>query len=157
AAATSARAKAEPVLNCWAAQLLGDPTKTRCIVEQLDNSSDAMIQTYEVKLSELGLTPIDVVFSVDAQPRFGLLTELERRVLMCVRRKIAALTDNTRLKLATNRPSDWTARDLLLQDVVDQACAARRVLSRSRALDANDLDLPDRNVPIGVDLTELDK
>jgi hypothetical protein len=154
AASTSARAKAEPVLNGWAAQLLGDPRNTRCIVEQL-NATDAVVETYEVKLSELGLTPIDVVFSVDAQPRAGSLTEVEQRVLMCVRRNVAALTDNTRLQLATSRPGNWTTKDLLLQDVVDQARAARRILSRSRALDANDLDLPERNVAIGVDLKEL--
>ena len=141
-------------MNGWAAQLLGDPINTLCIVEQL-NATDAVVQTYEVKLSELGLTPIDVVFSVDAQPRTGSLTELEQRVLMCVRRNVAELTDNTRLQLATSRPGNWTTKDLLLQDVVDQARAARRILSRSRALDANDLDLPERNVAIGVDLKEL--
>ena len=132
----------EPVLNAWASRLLGDPRKARCIVEQLDDATGKVKQTHEVKLSELGLTPLDVVFSVDAQPRTGSLTDLEQTVLMFVRRKVAQLTDTTRLQLAVNRPSDWSAKDLLLQDVVDQARSVRRVLSRSRSLDANDLDLP---------------
>ena len=154
-ASTSGRAQVEPVLNAWASRLLGDPRKARCIVEQLDDATGKVKQTHEVKLSELGLTPLDVVFSVDAQPRTGSLTDLEQTVLMFVRRKVAQLTDTTRLQLAVNRPSDWSAKDLLLQDVVDQARSVRRVLSRSRSLDANDLDLPERDVAIGVDLTEL--
>src|SRR4029453_15421149 len=39
ATSTSVRATAEPVLNAWAAKLLGDPRKVRCVIERLDEFS----------------------------------------------------------------------------------------------------------------------
>ena len=36
---------AEPMLNAWAAKLLGDPRKTRCTVERLDPATGAVVDT----------------------------------------------------------------------------------------------------------------
>ena len=45
-ASTSARATAEPMLNAWAARLLGDPRKVRCTVERLDDATGAVAETH---------------------------------------------------------------------------------------------------------------
>ena len=37
---------AEPMLNAWAAKLLGDPRKVRCTVEQLDEATGAVAETH---------------------------------------------------------------------------------------------------------------
>src|SRR5262249_25967932 len=49
----SARAQAEPMLNAWAAKLLGDPRKTRCTVERLDPATGAVVETRVLHLADL--------------------------------------------------------------------------------------------------------
>ena len=52
ATSTSVRATAEPMLNAWAAKLLGNPNKIRCTVEMLDGAG-AVVETRKLPLSDL--------------------------------------------------------------------------------------------------------
>src|SRR6185503_2694524 len=54
---SSPRATAEPMLNAWAAKLLGNPTTVRCTVESLD-SAGAVIGKRTLLLSALNLAPL---------------------------------------------------------------------------------------------------
>src|SRR5262249_36468069 len=51
----SFRADAEPHLNAWAAKLLGDPAKVRCVVEQLDPATGEVLETKDIRLNRLRL------------------------------------------------------------------------------------------------------
>ena len=64
AASTSARATAEPMLNAFAAKLLGNPKKVRCTVEMLDGSG-SVLETHKLLFSDLKLAPLDVVYGVE--------------------------------------------------------------------------------------------
>lgn len=152
--AKSPRAEAEPVLNAWAAGLLGAPKKIKCVVEQLD-AAGAVTQTHDVLLSELGLSALDVVFNVEAQSRGDTLSELEQRVLHHVRAREAAFPGTAHLRIRAGRGTGRNANKTVLQDVIEQARAVRRVLSRARPLDAHDLDLPESDTVVGVDLADL--
>lgn len=150
---TSPRATAEPLLNAWAAGLLGDPGSVRCVIERLADEGDEVVETRELWLSELQLSPLDLIFSVDVHARSGTLTELEQHVMYHARR--TSFDASARLRIRDGRPSDWSANELTLHDLLQQARAVRRVLARARALDASDLDLPERDTSDGVDLAEL--
>jgi 5-formyltetrahydrofolate cyclo-ligase len=71
--AVSFRAKAEPNLNAWAAQLLGDPTRVRC--PRRAYRSRHSVRRWKRKnwrLSDLSLSPLDFNYAAqgsrDAQP-----------------------------------------------------------------------------------------
>jgi hypothetical protein len=153
-AAPSPRAEAEPVLNAWAAGLLGAPTRIMCLVEQLDDAG-AVTKTHDVRLSDLGLSPLDVVFNVEAQARGDMLSELEQRLLHHLRLREAAIPANAHLRIRAGRGTGPNANTAVLQDVIEQARAVRRVLSRARPLDAHDLDVPESETVVGVDLDDL--
>ena len=44
------RAAAEPHLSAWAAKLLGNPARVRCVVERLDPETGAVLQTKELRV-----------------------------------------------------------------------------------------------------------
>ena len=66
AASTSARASAEPMLNAWVAKLFGDPRKVRCTIERIDDTTGAVAQARVLRLSDLKLAPLDVVYGVES-------------------------------------------------------------------------------------------
>ena len=84
AASTSPRATAEPMLNAWAATLLGDPRKVRCTVERVD-ADGAVVEANTFQFSDLALAPLDVVYGVDATtgvapPSGAAPSDIEQRV-----------------------------------------------------------------------------
>jgi hypothetical protein len=136
------RARTEPALNAWAARVIGDPRTIRCSIERFDESGVTM-ETIEVPLSELGLAPLDVVYSVDASPRPGQASALEERVLYHVRQRPDG-GNTARLRIRGARSATTTPGELFLADAIEQARALRRLFGGARPLDAIDLDLPER-------------
>jgi hypothetical protein len=157
--ATSPRAAAEPALEAWAGRLLGDPTKTRCTVAEMD-ASGAVSQTHQFPLSQLGLSALDVVYGVRSaatgQTASGAAptpSDVEQRVLYEAQRQIGAAA---RLRIQHDRPRDLAAGELTLLDAVEQARAVQGLLSGARAADPEDLNPPQRTVGAGSDLDELE-
>lgn len=155
AAAASPRAAAEPMLNAWTARLLGNPRTVVCRVEQLDAAGTTVLQTHEVKLSDLKLAPLDLVYGVDANARRDQPGEIELRLLHHLRSTAAAMSADTRLRVAHGRAGGASAKLLALDDVLTQAASALRLLTVARGLDATDLELPERGAEPGLDLLEL--
>ena len=155
AVSTSVRATAEPMLNAWAAKLLGDPRKVRCVVERLDDASGGVLESRALRLSELKLAPLDVVYGVELQPNAGQVSEIEQRVLYQVRRGTSGFPAQARLRIQHARPADLGAQELTLLDVLEQARRLRRLLTTARAADPEDLTPPERGESGTVDLTEL--
>lgn len=153
-ASTSARAAAEPMLNGWAAQLIGDPRKIRCTVEQIDENG-AVVATRTFPLSELALAPLDVVYSVDVQSRPDQLSALEQRVLYQARRADPPLPDDAVLTVQHARPADLKVDELTLLDAIEQARAALRLLSSARSAEPDDLAPPERGDAGSMDLTQF--
>jgi hypothetical protein len=154
ATSTSVRAMAEPMLNSWAAQLLGNPQKVRCTVEMLDGSG-AVLETHELLLSDLQLAPLDVVFGVEPLAGVGQVSELEQRVLYQARLDSNGFPSQARLRAQHARPADLGAQELTLLDVLEQARRVRRLLATARAADSEDLNPPERGEAGDVDLAEL--
>lgn len=155
AASTSARATVEPMLNAWAAKLLGDPRKVRCTVELLDETSGSVLESRRLLLSGLKLAPLDVVYGVELQASPGQLSEVEQRVLYEARRGTDGFPLQARLRIQHARPTDLGAQELTLLDVLEQARRLRRLLTTARAADPEDLTPPERGVSGEMKLTEL--
>lgn len=155
-AAASARAAAEPVLNAWVAKLLGNPTKMRCTIEQFDPVTGGVVQSHTLPLSQLGLTPLDVVYGVEASASESIdesPSEIEQRVLYHFAHATGA--ELQQLRLTHTRPSNLPAGESTLLDALEHARAARRLLASARAVQAEDLNPPERTVAGNINLTEL--
>ena len=73
------RANAEPHLNGWAGRLLGPSALVRTVVEALDPTTGAVLETREMRLNELPLNPLDMIYMSDTD---GIAaSELEQRIL----------------------------------------------------------------------------
>lgn len=136
----SPRAAAEPVLNAWAARLLGDARQVRCSVTQ--GREGAASPTTTFPLSELELAPLDAVYAVEeAGTAAGTAApcELEQRVLDHARHRQGGAGADARLRLEPGRPADLVDGELTLHDLLEQARAARGLLSVARAAGPTDL------------------
>lgn len=157
------RSAVEPMLNFWASRLLGDASRVRCTVEQWDESSGTVVASQSFMLSDLALSPLDVVYSVESgsasDPDPGALTEIEQGVLYHARRRLGGAWATAPLRLQHARPADLAqvvAGELTLADVLEQARALRRLLGSARAAEPEDLQAPDQPLAAQVDLAELE-
>ncbi|MER5627892.1 hypothetical protein ABT061_43405 [Streptosporangium sp. NPDC002544] len=103
------RAAAEPRLNAWAAQLLGDPARVRWRADGR-----------ELTLAEVGLCPLDVV-----APGTGVVARL---------RRYAAGAEVT-----FDRADHWPAEVLSVPELLEIAASVRSVIGAGRAATAQDL------------------
>jgi hypothetical protein len=153
--ASTVRAKAEPFLNAWAAQLLGPAAATAtCRVSYLDpDTGDALKdaqgkeQQREVSLGELGLSPIDVVYLPEGEGA-AQRSELEQRVLfLALSKRPTNVPVDAGIRLSFGRAPGWPASRLSFAEVLETARAVQRLLIGGRALSARDLSLPDTELP----------
>ncbi len=153
------RSSCERLLNFWAGRLLGDASKIRCTVERLDDTSGVVAQTLKFPMSELTITPLDVVYDVDAAsdaaPASGALSDLEQQVLYYSRRKSGGFGAHATIRLQHSRPADLAAGETTLFDLLEQARAVRRLLNVTRGADPEDFNPPERQSKGVVDLDDL--
>jgi hypothetical protein len=157
--ASSERAKArrireivEPRLNAWIAQLLGDPARYRCRAEYLD-ADDKVSGSREVKLNELELSPIDVLYMANGESRRSGLEDLLFYYLARTRPPEAPPTATVRLNLT--RSPDWPEETISFSELMEIARAICRLVKKGRGLDARDLSLPEDGALPGIDPEEL--
>jgi hypothetical protein len=60
------RSRAEPVLDGWLGNVIGDPARVRCRVTYTDIADASVTHTRDVSLADLALRPIDVLVTVAA-------------------------------------------------------------------------------------------
>jgi hypothetical protein len=154
------RALAEPMLNFWAFRLLGDGTKIRCTIERLDQPGGVVVETRTLALNQLAITPLDVVYGVEAanttaQPGMSL-SEIEHQVLYHAMRKAGGFDPLATLRLQHARPTNLAADEVTLFDVLEQARGVRRLLNVARGADPEDANPPERTGQGLIDLAELD-
>jgi hypothetical protein len=95
------RSLAEPFLNAWAAKLLGNPDRVRCVVERVNTTTGAVVDKQDIRLKTLKLAPLDVIHAQESTED-SRLSELEQRILFLARRYLA-LTATQSLRLNPSR------------------------------------------------------
>ena len=96
------RAAAEPRLNAWAAQLLSDPAAVRCRVERLDAGTGEVIEVREVRMADLGLTPLDFVYAAEGSAEVKR-SEIEQRLILEAMRQAPGFGPDELLRVNLDR------------------------------------------------------
>ncbi|HKG93217.1 MAG TPA: hypothetical protein VKA84_15030 [Gemmatimonadaceae bacterium] len=148
------RLAAEPYLSVWAAKLLGDPTAVRCPVEWIHPTTGAVMETRELRLSELRLGPLDLVYAGEGS-RDAAPSEIEQRLLYAAARKAPAIPPGAILRINPTRQPTFAPTDVSYAEFVEVLRTARRLITGVRGIDAGDLDAPAQNQAASVDIAEL--
>jgi len=163
----SERAKAEPRINAWLSEMLGDPANTVCQVTYLKWEPDinpTQPSTVEVSLADLGLSPIDIVYlieNIDSPQR----SEIERRILDYVMKpqdtaegEVGIRPDNVlpNSYVKINYQYESSEKTRSFADIFEIAKTIRRVLDSSRPLKDTDLlSLDQSEREQNLDVTDL--
>jgi hypothetical protein len=164
--APTARAIAEPVLDAWLGQLVGDPAGIRAAVSYLDLAGAVIPiagggESATVRLDELGLRPMDLLALAEVVAQAGQASMLDRRIVA------TALNDPNRAPsapAATFRVEYAVTAGRSFPQALEVLYAAHAVLKASRPLELADLLPPaeidegtteEASQPIGA-LTALD-
>lgn len=148
------RAEAEPHLNAWAAKLLGDPANVRCLVEQLESETAKVLDTKELRLDQLLMSPLDFVYALEGGQ--GGRAEIAQRIIYAVTRSPDGFPPGSRLRVNPDRKPDWKATELSYGEFAELLRTTRKLLTGVRGIDAGDLNLPERSTAFGVDVDELE-
>jgi len=148
------RANAEPSLNAWAAKLLGNPTQVRCLIERIDPSTAAVLETKELQLNGLRLSPLDFIYAAEGS-RDAQASEIELRILYEMKRKDQGFAADATLRINPGRAAGWSINDLSYGEFTELLRTARRLITGARGIDASELAPPEKNQPAAVDVLEL--
>lgn len=147
------RSNAEPHLNAWVARLLGNPVNVRCVVERLEPGTGKVAESKELRLIQLRLAPLDLIYAVEG----GQQAELEQRILYSVTRMHGGFAPGSLLRVDPNRKPGWKATELSYGEFGELVRTARKLITGVRGIDAGDVNLPERSVSFSVDVVELEK
>ena len=150
------RANAEPHLNAWAARLLRNPANVRCVVDRMEPGTGKVLESKELRLNQLRLAPLDFIYAVEGAEG-GQQAEIEQRILYTIQRKADGFPPGSLLRINPARKPRWPATDLSYGEFNELVKTARKLITGARAIEAGDLDLPERTTGIGVDIVELEK
>jgi hypothetical protein len=150
------RANAEPHLNAWAAKLLGNPANVRCAVERLDPATGKVLETKEIRLNKLRLTPLDFIYALEGGER-EQQAEIEQRILYAIMREPGGFAPGSLLRVNPGRKPGWKASELGYGEFNELLRTARKLIAGTRGIDADDLNPPERSANPGVDVVELEK
>jgi hypothetical protein len=150
------RANAEPHLNAWAAKLLHNPTRVRCLVDRLEPGTGKVLESKELRLNQLRLAPLDFIYAVEGGEG-GQQSEIEQRILYGIMRKADGFAPGSLLRVNPGRKAGWPATELGYGEFNELVRTARKLITGARAIDADDLDLPERTTEFSIDIAELEK
>lgn len=152
---TSPRAAAEPVLDAWAARLIGSQERVRCKVERV-TAEGTLIASIDVRLSDLALAPLDTVLMVPMRAT-DPAPDLEARIIGYAATRHGPLAAGENLRLIRTPLPDSTLEELGLDEFIELACRIRSLLGHARALDARDLSsLQQTMLEPRIDTTEFE-
>jgi hypothetical protein len=154
APAIAHRMSAEPYLTVWAAKLLGDPTAVRASVERVDPDTGAVLETREVRLNELKLASLDLIYANEGS-RDAAPSEIEQRMIYLAARKAPAIPTGAILRVNPARQSTFAATDVSYAEFTEVLRTARKLITAVRGIDASDLNSGGQNQPAAIDLVEL--
>ncbi|HEU0294577.1 MAG TPA: hypothetical protein VFR47_17690 [Anaerolineales bacterium] len=152
--ARQVRAFAEPHLNVWVGSMLGNPGQVRCRVEYLDPESRAILLFREIRLSELNLSPLDVLAITILDEKEG--SELERRLAYLASNPLPpGIPETAAIRLVFQRDPDWAIEVVDFIALSEVVQALREMVSRARSLAPADLALPGESPGEAFDVIEL--
>lgn len=132
----SLRSLADPPLNAWVGNILGDPAHVVCGVQYVATKANQPAGSATLTLQDLGLAPLDLLALVSGrgQPQ---ATELDQRFVDLARRRATAPPESTpRLDY---HPSGLRADQIALGDFLEFAHALRDLVFGAKALQGRDL------------------
>lgn len=145
-----ARAEAEPQLNAWTGQMLGDPSRVRCRIDLVDRETGQVTQTREVRISQLALSPLDCVYAAESSPAMRL-SEIEQRLLL----EAHDLGPADLLRANLDRDPSWSAQELSGAEFLEVLRTVRALITRARGIDGRDLVATGVDTPSGIDADDL--
>ena len=134
---SDARGRAEPRLNAWIAQLLGDPARYKFGATVTGSRTTAV----SAALSELGLSPLSLVMASEA-PGKDAPSELEERLMHVLAAKVSSPTIATSLTLLDGPPAGSAATIIGLGALRALLKWTYTFVTTHRQANANDLSLP---------------
>jgi hypothetical protein len=150
------RAEAEPHLNAWAARLLPNPANVRCLIERFDPSTQEVLETKEIRLDQLRLAPLDYIYAIEGG-KGGQQAEIEQRILFAIMRQPDGFPPGTLLRISTIRKPEWKIDELSYGEFSEALRTARKLLTSVRAMEADDLNPPDRTTDFSGDVSNLNE
>ncbi|GEM_PF-1674261 len=139
------RAMAEPTLNKWAGQMIGNPAKIKCIANYtMGDINDSMT----VSLADLGIQPLDALHLFGTGPLDGG-AELNARIAMKVKNTISlpidfeGTADDIEITIKyTERDSSWADDEYSYYEMTGYLQSLRKLLTDSGVLAADSLLIP---------------
>ncbi len=152
------RAQAEPRLNAWAEEALGDPSAVRCDAIWLDPETGEDLEGPDptrLTLDRVGLCALDVLAGSMAS---AAESELDRRLARVAIEDgaPAGAPAGARVRLRFEPDPSWPSGDLPMGNFLELARALERMVSEARPLDRRDLEEPTSEAGTGADLGELE-
>ena len=144
------RSSAEPALNAWLGEMLGDPAQLRYMINYTTPAADPAgepTQTVDAEnaVADLGIEPIDLVHIIGEALTEGD-SELLRRMRNAYRAAHPGLSAEEQASLNATFPAtraDWTAAGhTSLYAATPLITAIKRLVAGARPLGANDYLLP---------------
>ena len=149
------RARAEPVLNAWAAALLPPPGQVRCRAAYVDPANGGVAHALEVPLTALELSPLDVVYLASADED-AQRSELEQRFIFhLARTRPPQVPEGMAVRLDFGREPGWPPDLVSVGELLEVARTVRELIAGARAIDGHDLSQPGSDTDAGVDAGEI--
>jgi hypothetical protein len=148
------RAEAEPQLNAWAGQMLGDPSRIRCRVELVDRGTGHVTKRREVRISDLGLAPLDCVYAAESSAAMRT-SEIEQRLILEVLRQDPEFGPADLLRMNLERDPSWNSQELSGSEFFELLRTVRVLITRARGIDGRDLVATGVDTASGIDSGEL--
>ena len=116
-------------MNAWAAKLLGNPTKVRCVVERLDPETGDVLESKELRLDQLRLAPLDFIYAVEGG-QGGQQAEIEQRILYAIMRRPDGFPPGSLLRINPGRKPEWKTDELSYGEFSELLRTARKLIDR---------------------------
>ena len=147
------RANAEPYLNGWLGRLLPTPGGVRIVVESLDAATGAVLETREIRLRDVPLNPLDLVYMADTDGTTA--SELEQRIFYHLRNNPGGFSPTATLRLNPARNPAWPIRDVSFGEFLELLRTVRRLFTGVRPLQPHDLAWGTADASATVDVADL--
>jgi hypothetical protein len=153
-----AREDAEPELHAWVEQLFGPQDDVVCHASFAwpDEHGDHTSGPVRIKLSDLGLAPLDVLYASSPSEQEERTQLDQRAVLRALQLRPGSTPARAQVTLDYTR-TGLGAAELSFDELLELARAARELLASAEPLTATDLMLPEeaQRGAGGVDLADL--
>src|SRR5262249_28721885 len=117
--------------------------------------TEKVVDTKEVRLDQLGLTPLDFIYAVEGG-QGGQQAEIEQRILYHAVRMNGGFAPGSLLRISPNRKAEWKTSELGYRESRELSGTVRKLCGAVRAIDDADLNPPERSTGFNVDVDELE-